>query len=377
MSKKYQHLGIFSDWVAAAQQEQKLWPAAEPGPETQRRFRQVLGFTNRPDTPVDVKTEQRWERDGLAGQVVSWSVGYGPRTRAWVLKPAGATHPLPGILALHDHGDFKFYGKEKIAAGPDTPPQFLMDRFGKSYGGRAFANELAREGFVVVIHDVFLWGSRKFPLDAMAENIRATAIAAKSNWWPNGNQPYDVAEYNAVAALHEHTVEKYCNLLGTTLAGVVSFEDRVAFNYLLSRDDVLEDHCACIGLSGGGNRSAMLLATHDRVAAAVIVGLMSTYEGLLDHNMSHTWMLLPHGWSRFGDWPDVAACRAPLPLLVQYDLDDELFTVEGMRAAHQRIAERYAGAGHPEAYTGQFYPGPHKFGLQMQRAAFAWLAASI
>lgn len=377
MSKKYQHLGIFSDWVAAAEQEQKLWPAAEPGRQTQHRFRQVLGFTQRPDTPVDVKIEQRWERDGLAGQVVSWSVGYGPRTQAWVLKPAGATQPLPGILALHDHGDFKVYGKEKIAAGPDTPPPFLLDRFDKSYGGRAFANELAREGFVVVIHDVFLWGSRKFPLNAIAENIRATAIAAKSNWWPNGNQPYDVAEYNAVAALHEHTVEKYCNLLGTTLAGVVSFEDRVAFNYLLSRDDVLEEHCASIGLSGGGNRSAMLLATHDRVAAAVIVGLMSTYKGLLDHNMSHTWMLFPHGWSRFGDWPDVAACRAPLPLLVQYDLDDELFTVEGMRAAHQRIAERYASAGHPEAYTGQFYPGPHKFDQQMQRAAFAWLSASI
>jgi hypothetical protein len=96
--------------------------------------------------------------------------------------------------------------------------------------------------------------------------------------------------------------------------------------------------------------------------------MMSTYTDLLDHNVaSHTWMFFPAGWARYGDWPDLAACRAPSPLLVQYDLDDDLFTVEGMRAAH------YAGAGHPEQYTGEFYPGPHKFDLPMQTAAFAWL----
>jgi hypothetical protein len=32
-----------------------------------------------------------------------------------------------------------------------------------------------------------------------------------------------------------------------------------------------------------------------------------------------------------------------------------------------------AGGGQPDAYTGQFYPGPHKFDLEMQSAAFDWL----
>ena len=110
------------------------------------------------------------------------------------------------------------------------------------------------------------------------------------------------------------------------------------------------------------------------MAATVIVGLMSTYAALLDHNVySHTWMLFPHGWARHGDWPDIAACRTPLPLLVQYDLEDELFTPEGMQNAHQRLAAHYQKSGHPEAYTGQFYPGYHKFDLEMQAAAFAWL----
>jgi hypothetical protein len=104
---------------------------------------------------------------------------------------------------------------------------------------------------------------------------------------------------------------------------------------------------------------------------------MTTYAALLDHNMSHTWMLFPFGWARHGDWPDIAACRAPLPLLVQYDLQDDLFTETGMQEAHLRLQEHYAQAGKPEAYVGQFYPGPHKFDLEMQSIAFEWLKRQL
>jgi hypothetical protein len=120
-----------------------------------------------------------------------------------------------------------------------------------------------------------------------------------------------------------------------------------------------------------------LSATHEGIRAAVIVGLMTTYQALLDHNMSHTWMLFPFGWARHGDWPDIAACRAPLPLLVQYDLQDHLFTEIGMLEAHARLQDHYASVGRPEAYTGQFYPGPHKFDLEMQLAAFGWLKKQL
>ena len=180
--------------------------------------------------------------------------------------------------------------------------------------------------------------------------------------------------YNRAAGQHEHIATKYANLLGTSMAGVVCYEDRVALNYLLSRADVDSGRVGCIGLSGGGNRAAILTATHDSVCATVIVGLMSTYAGLLDHNVaSHTWMLYPFNWSRYGDWPDLAACRAPSPMLVQYDSEDELFTLAGMEAAHERLIRHFTGVGHPENYVGQFYPGPHKFDVEMQAAAFAWL----
>lgn len=372
MNKTYQHLGNFSDWVTEAMRQYLLYPLAQPRQETREQVRSILGFT-KDEIAKEVRLEHTWEKDGIHGEELSWSVGYGPRTFVWVLKPADVTEKLPGIIALHDHGGFKFYGKEKIAEGSEDVIPVLKGYHTSYYGGRTYANALAKEGFVVLIHDTFLWGSRKFPLETMPEWILETTDATQ-HLWQDEKTPLELARYNRATHFHEFMLEKYCALLGTTLAGVISHEDRIAVNYLQSRADVLGDKIACMGLSGGGNRSALLQATCEAIKAAVIVGLMSTYEGLLDHNVSsHTWMLFPHGWARHGDWPDLAAARVPSPLLVQYDLEDELFTREGMHAAHERIALHYKNAGKPENYRGEFYPGPHKFDLEMQTAAFNWL----
>jgi dienelactone hydrolase len=377
MSQQYQHLGVFSDWVTAARAQQPLFPSASPGPETQQRVREVLGFCNGPEKPLNGQIEQRWQRDGLTGEEVSWSVGYGPRTHAYVLRPSQANSPLPGVVALHCHGGFKYFGKEKIADGATDPPPVLVEYRKTLYAGRAYANALAQAGFVVLVPDVFLWGSRRFPFESMPDPVRdLTAVILKAAP-PDNATPFEITQYNVAAHHHENWIAKYCNVLGTSLAGVVGHEDRIAANYLLSREDVVPNRIGCIGLSGGGNRAALLNATHAQVTATVIVGLMSTYEGLLDHNMSHTWMLFPFGWARYGDWPDLAACRAPSPLMIQYNLDDELFTKQGMRDADARLRAHYASVGNSDAYVGQFYPGPHKFDLTMQAAAFAWLKRTL
>lgn len=373
MFEHYQHLGVFSDWVDAARRQQSIYPIAVPGPQTRSLIFDMLGFCHEEENPLEVKIESKWEKDGIVGEEVSWSVGYGPRTHAYVLKPANATGSIPGIIALHDHSDFKFYGKEKIADGPEKTLSSLVDFRQIPYSGRAYANALAREGFVVLVHDVFLWGSRRFPLETMMETMGSkTADLLRTSQISD-----EVELYNTAAYFHEHWVSKYCNILGTNMAGVVSFEDRVALNYLRSRADVDPKSIGCIGLSGGGNRAALLNATHESIRAAVIIGLMTTYPALLDHNMSHTWMLFPFGWSRHGDWPDIAASRAPSPLLVQYNVQDELFTEDGMREAHMRLQNHYWNVGKPDAYVGQFYPGPHKFDLEMQSAAFEWLKKQL
>jgi hypothetical protein len=377
MAERYTHLGEYSGLVEEAVGDGPLCPAASPGTQTQRRVRDLLAFCG-PEDPTDVRVGRTWERDGVSGEEVSWSLGYGPRTCAWVLKPSGAHDTLPGVIALHGHDGFKFFGKEKIADGPDGTESAVIGMREKMYGGRAFPNALAREGFVVLVHDVFLWGSRRFRLEEMPERTRAVAAATRGSQEGLGEATPEVALYNAAAFHHEHVIEKYCALLGTTLAGVVSHEDRVAAAYLRSRGDVSAGTIGCVGLSGGGCRAALLQATCESMGAAVVVGMMSTYRHLLDRNVdSHTWMFFPHGLSRFADWPDLAACRAPSPLMVQFDLDDHLFTEAGMRAAHDRLTSCYRVAGDPDGYVGEFYEGPHKFDLAMQGSAFAWLKVRL
>jgi hypothetical protein len=122
MNKEFSALGDFSDWVDAAAKIQELGPLARPGRETRDRIREIIGFTELNTEARDAQSERSWQHDGLAGEEVSWSVGYGPRTLAWILKPAGARARLPGVIALHGHDGVKFFGKEKIADDATAAP---------------------------------------------------------------------------------------------------------------------------------------------------------------------------------------------------------------------------------------------------------------
>ena len=373
-TRTFTDLGPYSDIVAAVRAQGPLFPREFV---TRDKAREVFNFTLGDEKPLDARRERSWKGDGVDGEEISWLVGFGPRTHALLLIPTGAQGKLPGIVALYDHGNFKFFGKEKIADGPDGPLAAVQPFRDTYYSGRAYANALARDGFAVLVHDTILWGSRKFPIEAMPEFERSLADRVGATMG-HGAIDAEVLRYHGAAYLHENQIAKYLNLLGTSLGAVTAFEDRVALNYLASREDVDARRIGCIGFSGGGLRASLLGATSDGVAARVIVGMMATFDELLDkHIVPHTWMLFPAGWSRVGDLPDIAGCAAPSPLLVQYALDDALFTQKGMRDADTRIAEYYARAGAPDAYRAAFFDGPHRFDLPMQEAAFEWLREKL
>lgn len=373
----YHDLGSYSDWVAAAESAHALFPRLKPGKAAQRMVRALLDFSIGDEQPQTATIDRQWSTPQIIGEEISWSVGYGPRTRAWLLRPRHAPdRRLPAVVALHDHGAFKYYGKEKIADGPDGTAPFVAALRREFYGGRAFANALAEQGFAVLVPDVFLWGSRRFALSSMPAWARPGKMGREYENGPVTRAKIEA--YNQAANEHEHVVEKCCTLLGTTLAAVVGYEDRVAINYLRSRDDVDAKRIGCVGLSGGGCRAALLQATCKDIRAAVIVAMMSRYKPLLDaHVKYHTWMLWPPGLSRVGDWPDVAACRAPSPLMVQYASRDPLFPLAAMRGAHQVLREHYRRVGSAKNYVGRFFPVPHCFDRKMQKVAFAWLRAEL
>ncbi len=329
------------------------------------RIHELLGY-DPPATPLAAQSRIVDERDGLVTELVSWAQPFGPRTEAFLVRPAGRSEGLPAVIALHDHSAFYYHGKEKLVEMRDEPP--LMVEFkARTYGGLSWANELARRGYVVLAPDVFLWGSRR-----LAESTVPEQYVQKLEMERPGSREY-IEAYNDFVGSYETFITKTLFLAGTTWPGVMAWEDRRAVDYLLTRSDVDPRRVGCGGLSGGGLRTIFLAALDARIRCAVCVGFMSTFEEMLpDVVRWHTWMLhVPH-LPGLMDLPDVASLHGPAPLMVQGDREDPLWTLAGQEKASDKLSRIYAAMGAPECYRGMFYPGPHKFDRPMQADAFAW-----
>jgi hypothetical protein len=149
----------------------------------------------------NLATAQRWFDDGsrrLDGVLIRrlrWSVGYGPETTAWLLRPAGVRGRLPGVLGMHCHGGVRSVGAEQLVdLWADSSPRAAWLR-ATHYAGRAPANELARRGFVVLVHDTFSWGSRRFDLSWPTPRLAALLGAQEALDGLLGRGPWgDLAE---------------------------------------------------------------------------------------------------------------------------------------------------------------------------------------
>ncbi len=108
-----------------------------------------------------VTVNKKYVYDGLEISEISWQLPYGRPTEAIMLKPQGAIGPLPAILGLHDHGGNKYLGKRKITRTSDNTPDFVIAHQEDSYEGLPWANEAAKRGYVVLVHDAFAFASRR------------------------------------------------------------------------------------------------------------------------------------------------------------------------------------------------------------------------
>ncbi len=315
-----------------------------------------------------VRVIDSYESDGLQIEELTWQLPYGPPTRALFIKPAGSTGQMPALLGLHDHSAMKYFGWQKIAANRDPIHPILVEHRAAHYGGRSWANELARRGYAVLIHDVFPFGSRRIEEPDVDPVIRSRPGAAK----PESIE--QIIDYNRWSADHESIVAKSLFCAGTTWPGVYLYEDQVALDYLCSREDVDAGRVGCGGLSGGGMRTAYLSGLDHRIAAAVCVGFMTTWRDFLLHKAhTHTWMAYTPLLPRYLDFPEIAALRVPLPLFVQNNSQDELFTLPEMERAAGVLRDVYRKSGAEDNLRIGFYQGPHKFDLAMQTEAFDWL----
>ncbi len=330
-------------------------------------------------------------RDGLQVEELSWQLAGGPPTRAVLLKPAGARGRLPAVLALHDHGGMKYFGLRKVTRAAGTHPS-LEEHRRLYYGGTAWADELARCGFTVLVHDVFPFGSRRImaadlpgyaverlmsaPLEVSEltpETVRSETASTEYEV-PAEEPAARIHAYDAFGARHEEVVAKSLFCAGLSWAGVCLAEDAAALEVLCARPDVEAGRIGCCGLSGGGMRTNALAGLDDRVRCSVTAGYMSTWADFLFRvSFTHSWMLYVPGLPRLMEYAELLGLRAPLPALVLATREDPLFTLEEVQRAAGLLESVYRKAGAPEAFRFSLYPGPHQFDRSMQEEAFQWL----
>lgn len=332
---------------------------------------ELLSVPDLGETPK-VKLHTRYEYDGLEIEELSWQLPYGRRTEAILLKPAGASGPMPAVLGLHDHGGNKYFGKRKITRTSGQMHPLMAEHQMAYYEGKAWANELARRGYVVLVHDAFAFASRRVLFEDMKEIPWGTcATEGRSD-----KDPENVAQiyaYNEWASEHEHIMAKSLFCAGTTWPGVFLAEDRMALTILGNRTDVDADRLGCAGLSGGGLRTVFLGGVDPRIKCAVAVGFMSTWaDFLINKSFTHTWMTYAPLMPKHLNFPEILGLRVPLPTMTLNNNQDDLFTLSGMREADGILQKVFEKAGAPERYQGRFYEGPHQFDVAMQEDAFNW-----
>lgn len=318
--------------------------------------------------PLDTEILETHPRDGYTQYLIRYNLNAYHQTEAYLLIPDDLENPAPAVIALHDHGGFYYFGKEKHNR-IDDEPKILTDYIETLYGGRTYADELARQGYVVLSPDAFYFGSQRINPDEITPEHTEDYFQQADK-----GMAAKIRAFNELAGDHEVPMEKSILAMGTTWPGIILQGDRRAIDLLYSRPEVDTTRIAAMGLSLGGLRTTYLFGMDARISAGIIGGFSSTYQEMLRTNfLSHTWMMYVPRQYQYLDLPDVASLNAPKPLMILNGLKDQLFTIDGMKAAASKLDKVYAKMDASEKFKANFYDEPHSMTIPMQDDAIEWL----
>jgi dienelactone hydrolase len=311
---------------------------------------------------------RREDRGDYIQEYLTFQTAPGVRVPAYVLIPQKSRLPAPAVVALHCHGGFYVWGKDKLVEADDVHPALTEYRM-QLYHGTSVATELVRRGYVVIVIDAFYWGERRMVLEEDPPSYRE----------PQRMTTAEVASFNRRSQQGEQLVARSLFTAGITWSGLLLWDDLRTVDYLASRPEVDPRRLGCIGLSMGGYRSFLLAALDPRIKVAVDVGWMTSYASQVRRHVVNTIGLSFHlvGLYRYLDLPDLAALVAPRALLVINGARDSLFAPDGVKAAFEKIDSCFRKAGAVDRQRCRMYDTPHEFNRQMQDEAWAWMAQSL
>jgi dienelactone hydrolase len=283
---------------------------------------------------------------------------------AYFLIPKRGKFPLPAVVALHDHGGFYYWGKEKIIETENENP--VLTAYRKHYyDGISYPTTLARHGYAVIAVDMYYFGERRLILDS----DRQQGI----NTWSKTESAESIGEINRRNGQNECWVDRNLQDVGVTWAGVLCWDDIRTVDYLATRPEVDIKRVACTGLSVGGWRTNFLAGLDPRIKAACVAGWMTSFHQIDPWFVSYT---IPAGnvpgLFKYLDYPDVGSLTMPNALMVVHGLRDDLFPPDGVKAAFRNLAQCYEAIGKTERFKTYTFDGPHSFPARAQQLMLEW-----
>ncbi len=186
----------------------------------------------------------------------------------------------------------------------------------------------------------------------------------------------DTLESGEIRGTHHGTYNEnmwWWNSRGYTPAGVETWNNIRAIDYLSTRPEVDTNRFGVTGRSGGGAYSWYLAAVDDRIqCAAPVAGITDlqnhVVDGTVEGHCDCMFMVNTYRW----DYPQVAAMVAPRPLLIANSDKDTIFPLDGVQRLHAKVRKIYDLYKSGDKLGLLITEGPHKDTQDLQLPVFRW-----
>ena len=297
----------------------KLW---------QKRLRgkliELLGDLPREKIPLGPRIVERVKEDGYYREKIVFDGEQGFSIPAYVLVPEEkAKRKMKALLCLHGHGR----GKKDVAGvvASNIEKQQYIRPLNYDYGV-----QFVKKGYFVLAPDARCFGE----------------LSDLSCTW------------GFVSSL----------LLGKTMVGMRAWDAMRAIDYLQTRKEVDPDRIGAVGFSWGGTHTIYASALDERIKVAVVSGYFSTLRDALIDRSCCPCQYIPN-ILEYADLPDIVGLISPRPLLIEYGLQDPLYTEGVVRKCYQKLENIYKVLQHPEHLDIDIFEGSHMFS---GKKAFVW-----
>ena len=277
-------------------------------------------------TPLNAKITGVIARDDYNIENIIFESRPGFLVTANLYIPKGKKFPLPGVVGTCGHSS--------------------NGKMAEYY--QAYAQSLARLGYVVLIYDPLGQGER---LQYPDENLKSKIGVGVREHLYAGNQQFLVGEF-----------------IGSWRA----WDGMRALDYLLTREEVDPKQIGVTGNSGGGTMTTWLCGVERRWAMGAPSCFVTTFRRNLENELPADTEQCPPRTIGLGlDHADFLAAMAPKPVIILAK-EKDYFDARGAEEAHQRLRHLYSLLGAENNIDLFIGPTYHGYSQENREAMYRW-----